>query len=195
MLLPPVLMAAKRAGHTVFIDGAYNVNIIGIRNANPLANRFDDLLTVTYKEAAGNWISYGYQCTLDPGLYWLENPGRVEGTAIVADGQHRGVFKIGTHKGAYKCLVQKRPIPVWRDNNKDEILDWPANDPGTPGYYGIQIHRASSGGPVNDVSKWSAGCAVVQHPDHFGDLMSIAHKATAQWGNSLSFTILREDQL
>jgi hypothetical protein len=194
-MLPPVLRKLQKLGHTVFATGAYNVNLVAVRSANPVADSFDDLLLVIYREPAGNWVCYGYPCTADPGLYWLENPGKVAGTAILAEGQHRSAFKLGTHKGQYKCLVQRKAVRVWRDANRDKVLDWPANDPGTPGWYGIQVHRASAHGPVDDVGRWSAGCVVVQHPDHFTELMAICHKAAAEWGDSFTLTVVREDQL
>ena len=39
--LPPALQAVEAAGHTAFIEGLYNLNIIGVRHPNPRAGVFD----------------------------------------------------------------------------------------------------------------------------------------------------------
>ena len=44
--------------------------------------------------------------------------------------------------GAHKALCQRnRKVKVWRDNNKDNILDWEGET--DTGYFGINIHRAN----------------------------------------------------
>ena len=44
--------AVKSKGYKWFENGDYNLNIVGIRNSstnNEITNKFDDLLTVSYK--------------------------------------------------------------------------------------------------------------------------------------------------
>jgi len=44
--------ALKTKGYKFFENGDYNVNIVGIRNSETegkVTNRFDDLMTVSYK--------------------------------------------------------------------------------------------------------------------------------------------------
>ena len=197
-MLPPILRSVERAGHVIFVDGAFNLNLVGIRSLNRQANKFDDLLTATYRDASAAWQTHYWPCTLEPGAFWLEHPAKVEGTAILADGQHRSAFCIGIHKpntpNAYRCLVQHRPVRVWRDATKDLTLDWPANDQGKPGWYSIQIHRAHYSKVVSDVGPWSGGCPVVQVPEHFAELMSLVDIARPQWGDAFTLTIMSEDK-
>ena len=81
---------------------------------------------------------------------------RVEGcAAIVCDRQYKGLWQIGMHRGKYRALVQRGIIAVYRDDNKDKVID---RDPSTimEGYFGINGHHAGEESTV--VGKWSAGC-------------------------------------
>ena len=42
-------------GYSFFTKGNYNVNIIGVRNPNLIANSFDDTMLCAYK-IAGKWV-------------------------------------------------------------------------------------------------------------------------------------------
>ena len=47
----------------------YDVNIVGIRNSdtnNKVTNRFDDILTLSYKDDKGVWCYHEFDCTTDP---------------------------------------------------------------------------------------------------------------------------------
>ena len=113
----------EKKGYT-FFEGRkpYDVNIIGVRSDTVRANRFDDGLYVIYKNTLKDWEVRLYKITTDPGTYYLKNPMKVTGTAIVVPGQYRSAYKIGTHK-TYEALVQrgKNPIKIYRDSNKDEM--------------------------------------------------------------------------
>ena len=96
----------------------------------------------------------------------------VAGTAIMKEGQYRGAYKIGKHRGKYDALVQTGGrVTVWRDNNRDSTLDMA--DP-SEGYFGINIHKA--GAFSANVDKWSAGCQVFANTDDFNEFMSICRK-------------------
>ena len=58
-------------GYAYFTNGAYNLNIIGIRsdNKNKVTNLFDDYLVVIYKTPNGRWTR---QCYRD--CRWLPLP-------------------------------------------------------------------------------------------------------------------------
>ncbi len=60
-------------GYAFFTNGVYNLNIIGIRNPNLVANSFDDTMVVVYK-IGGEWITKVYPITTDAGTYWLKKP-------------------------------------------------------------------------------------------------------------------------
>lgn len=183
--------AMRRKGYWVFGDEVrgYDLNIFGIRTEDRVANTFNDVIGVMYL-SNGQWNCFLFPATTDPGLYWREHPMNVDGTAILVPGQHLGAYMVGSHKG-YTAFQQKRPLPVYRDADKDEILE---TDPDTiqSGFYGINIHRANSALPSSQVNKWSAGCQVLADPVQFDFLMSLAQKSMGIYGNSFTYTLLEE---
>jgi hypothetical protein len=176
----------------VFFEGRkpYDLNIVGVRSYNMRANKFDDNINVFYKNTKKDWEVRVYKITTDPGSYYLENPMKVAGTAIMVPGQYRSSHKIGTHK-TYEALVQrgKNPIKIYRDSNKDEILDM-SSDTVTEGWYGINIHKAGSNSKI--VHKWSAGCQVFKTSSDFKDFMTLVNRAAKYWGPTFTYTLLEE---
>jgi hypothetical protein len=117
--------AVKSKGYKWFENGDYNLNIVGIRNSstnNEITNKFDDLLTVSYK-IDGVWYFHQWEATTDPGLHWAENLLNKDGVAILVPGQYSGSHKIDLHQGKYSALKQQKPLKVYRDNNKDGKYD------------------------------------------------------------------------
>ena len=114
----------------------------------------------------------------------------VNGTAIVVPGQYRSAYKRGTHY-TYEALVQrgKNPIKIYRDRDKDEILDM---DPDTiiEGHFGIIIHKAGTDSSI--VHKWSAGCQVFKTSSDFKDFMTLVNRAAKYWGPTFTYTLLEE---
>lgn len=181
----------------VFFDGGkpFNVNIIGIRSDNPRAGKFDDTLLVIQRNSLQNWEVYSYQITTDPGAYYLQHPMNVSGTAILVPGQYRGAYKIGKHKGLYTALVQQGgKVKVWRDNNRDVILDW---DSGLEheGYYGINIHRSKKSGESSEVGRWSAGCQVFKNSGDFAEFMKLITRSAKVYGNRFTYTLIEQKDL
>ena len=102
MIIPEPLQTVRRLGHKVFV-GEYNVNIVAIRNdISPRVDAFDDFITITFK-SQGKWVSYWYPGTTDPGLFYLQHPMKVSGTAILKEGQYRGSHKLGLQRQARTC--------------------------------------------------------------------------------------------
>ena len=95
---PSILAKVEAKGYKVFRRGAYNLNIIGVRTPSREANKFDDILHCVFKDEFGCWIDLCFQITTDAGTYWLENPMKVTGTAILCEGQYRGVYKLDLHR-------------------------------------------------------------------------------------------------
>jgi len=185
---PSILDRVEEEGHVVFESGYFNVNIIGVRTSDSRANSFNDYLHVVYKNT--KWIERIYSITTDPGIYWLENPSRVEGAAILAPGQYRSVYKIDKHRGKYDALCQRNgKVKVWRDANRDDVLDWHQGDV-HEGYYGINIHRSTASGISTNVDKWSAGCQVFASSKDFNEFMYVCKQAKERWGNSFTYTLL-----
>lgn len=189
-----LIEAATAGGHRVF-QGPYNLNLIALRAVPGRVNAFDDMLCVVFqREKGGAWFVEHYPCTTDPGLYWLQNPGRVEGTAALAEGQYRQGFTFGTHKRVYRCLVQNTALRGYRDNNRDGSLDLTGPIVELPEGTGIQIHRASSSKPSVSVDKWSAGCVVLQAAQDLDRLLALCDaQARAGFGSTFTLTLMRWD--
>lgn len=190
--------AVESKGHKYFHHGAYNVNIVGVRNAatgNEITNKFDDCMTVSYKDDAGDWHFNCWKCTTDPGKYWAEHLMNKDGVAILKEGQYRGSHMIGLHQGKYEALRQKGAVKVYRDKNLDDEYDLIEEDVQN-GIFGINIHKAGSwkSGSVQ-VDKWSAGCQVFSKEDDFYDFMNIMYKARDRWGNSFSYTLINSNDI
>lgn len=192
-MVPLLLERVAEAGHTVFLSGLYNVNIIGIRNKGAKANRFDDRICVVFKDSQG-WVTREYAATTDPGLYWLHNKMNVKGTAVLQPGQYRGVYMIDKHRGKYDALCQRLgSVRVRRDRDFDDEIDWDSLSAETSGSYGINVHRASSSRSVKTVGVFSAGCQVIQDPADFESFMRIIKKSAEIFGNRFTYTLLSDD--
>ena len=188
-----VQSAYERNGYVYFVKGDYNLNIFGIRSNDDTSNAFNDLIGVSFK-VDGEWVLKKYSATTDPGTYYRENPMNVNGTAILAPGQHLAAFKIGKHQGKYRALVQNKSLPLYRDNNKNNVLDW--NGKTRNEMAGINIHRATAnaGGKSVQVDKWSAGCQVIAAYDDFAEFMDIIDKSAAKYGSTFTYTLFTEQQ-
>ena len=112
----------------------------------------------------------------------------MRGTAIMKPGQYRRAYKVGKHKG-YKALQQSGPVTVYRDNDRDEELDTTGVGEDT-GMHAVNIHRASRVRASTQVDKWSAGCQVMQDPDHFDFSMTLCDRGAEKFGNSFTYTLL-----
>ena len=190
--------AVKAKGYKWFGSGDYNLNIVGIRNSNTLdevTNKFDDCMTLSYK-VDGEWQYHCFDCTTDPGRYWVENILKESGVAILKPNQYRGSHKIGLHQGKYEALRQQKPVQVYRDNNLDDCYDL-IEENIEKGIFGINIHRATKyeGRKSTQIDKWSAGCQVIAANDDFDLFMEICNKAKDHWGNSFTYTLINSDDI
>ena len=185
-------------GYKYFENGDYNLNIVGIRNSatgTKVTNKFDDTITVSYKEN-GEWMYHEYNCTTDPGDNWMENPMLEKGCAILKPGQYRGSHKLRLHQGKYLALGQKKPVKVYRDANLDGKYDL-LEESVKEGIYGINIHRATSrsGGKSTRIDKWSAGCQVIADNDDWHEFLDICQAAREIHGNSFSYTLIESKDI
>lgn len=186
-----IVKAMEIKGYRVFESpGGHDLNIVGIRSKELAANRFDDLLVVFYRRVGG-WTYNVFPCTTDPGVFWLKRPMVVTGTAIMLPGQYRGAYEIGMHQGKYEALVQRGPVTVVRDSNRDARLDLDAGTEET-GRFGINIHGAGQWKESVLVDKWSAGCQVLASWLDFEILMAICRSGAKAFGNSFTYTLLEE---
>lgn len=182
-----------RKGYAFFTKGEYNLNIIGVRHKGPkVTNRFDDYLVVIYNTSTENNVKRIFACTTLPGKKAMEHPIQVKGTAIVKPGQYRGAYQIGYHKGKYKALVQKKPITVYRDGNKDDKFDLnPLSI--DKGVFGVNIHKAGDNSTL--VDGWSYGCTVLSKSIDFNALMRLVERSAKLYGNSFTYTLINEEDL
>lgn len=195
-MLDKIIGLMKQKGYALFTpdNKNYNLNIVGIRSENPQSNSFDDKLVVFwwYK---GFFNSYCFEITTDPGRHWLLNPMNPNGTAILKEGQYRGVYEIGLHQGRYKALIQRGSLKVYRDRDKDSALDMIDNTVEQGRNFGINIHHAALDGDTISVERWSAGCQVFKNYFDFQIFMSICERAANIWGNKFTYTLLLEKEL
>lgn len=172
----------------------YELNIVGIRNKSTKPNRFDDTIVVFFKDDRGKWNLFQYPATTDTGTYWLENPMNAQGSALLKQGQYKDAYKIGLHRGQYTALVQRKPVTVIRDYNRDAVLDF-NNGKEQTGLYGINIHRATPSGSSQYVDKWSAGCQVFQNSEDYDEFIKMADRHKRLYGNSFTYTLIDQRKI
>ena len=182
------------AGHALFVRGDLNLNLIGVRSPNRQAGFFDDRIYAVWREG-GHWLERSWAATVDPGRYYSINPLNPKGAARLVPGQYRGAWEIGRHKGRYPALVQRKPVSVWRDGNRDGTLD-----PGhiDTGLFGINIHAADSD-PFDttdriphDVGRWSAGCQVFERSADYREFWGLVLRAASVWGPVFTYTLIED---
>lgn len=182
-----IINALKDKGYVVY-DQPYQLNIVGVRNAESQPNKFDDQLYVFYKDETWKWELKEFPITTDTGTYWLENPMSSLGSAMLKEGQYIDAYKQGLHRGQYTALTQQKPVTTYRDYDRNAVFDFGQKE--TTGLYGINIHKA--GADSQDVNKWSAGCQVFQKSEDFQEFMQLTDKHKANYGNNFTYTLLDE---
>lgn len=132
-----------RSKDYVIYDKPYQLNIVGVRNAQSQPNKFDDSIFVFYKDDKNDWVEKEYPATTDTGMFYLLNPMSNLGAAMLKEGQYVDSYKQGLHKGEYLALVQDKPVTTYRDYDRDAVFDIFTKE--TTGNYGINIHKAEIG--------------------------------------------------
>jgi len=189
--------AVESKGYKWFESGNYNLNIVGVRNSEThgkVTNKFDDCITVSYN-IDGEEKFHCFSATTDPGSHWERNLLNKDGVAILVPNQYRSSHEIRKHQGKYEALCQKKPVKVYRDNNKDSKYDM-LEENIHEGIFGINIHKAGS--RINgstQIDKWSAGCQVFSKESDFNQLMGLAYKAKDLYGNSFTYTLIESKDL
>lgn len=173
----------------------WNLNIVGIRNANLIPDRFDDTLLIFHK-FLGEWYIDYYPVTTDPSIYYLLNPAnevKHKGTAILMEGQYAGAYCIAKHRNSYYALCQNLGgVKVFRDNDRNGSLDI---DPGTieQGFFGINLHKGPKNGNWETKNtNYSAGCQVFADSRHFSEFMLKCRNGEKSFGNKFTYTLLNE---
>jgi hypothetical protein len=69
------------SGYVVFENPiGHDLNLVGVRSKEMRAGAFDDWIMCFYR-MEGKWVYFAF-----PGTYYLENPLRVKGTAVLKPG-------------------------------------------------------------------------------------------------------------
>ena len=160
-------------------EKGYDVNIIGIRNSEThgkVTNKFDDTLTISYKDFNGNWIYNEYVSTTDPDSHWEKNLLNKDGVAILNQLSIEVLMNLDFIKVSM-TLRQKSPVKVYRDNNKDGDYDL-IEENIDEGIFGINIHKPGSRVEGStQIDKWSwKGCQVFSKESDFNEFMDICRK-------------------
>jgi hypothetical protein len=172
--------------------GIYQSNIFGIRANSGATNKFDDIIGILRMNNGGVRETLLCNATTDPGIYFLENPMNVKGTAILIPGQYLCSHKVGLHKGNYRALVQCGKLRVWRDNDKDGEYD--QTMPQDSNNDGINIHHAGIDSSI--INKWSAGCQVVAKISEFDSFMSqIDDHLYNKWSEFFDYTLFEQSDV
>ena len=185
-----IVMLAK--GFAYFDNGDYNLNIVGVRNSvtgKVITNWFDDLLTVSYK-LRGEQMYHQWPITTDPGLKGAITYDNPKGVARLVPGQYRGAYQLGLHRGRYKALVQRKPVTVWRDSDRDKEYDELRTD---NGLFGINIHKAGRDSVI--VDNWSHGCQVFKRSAEYDEFIKLCEFSRELYGNSFTYTLLNSNDI
>ena len=195
------LLRFLKARKYIIYEKPYQLNIIGVRDTNTTPEKFDDKLNVIWKNDNGNWEGIEYAITTDPSIKWLNRGGAgefegLQASAVLPSGQYVNTFKLGYHKGNYLALTQAKDLCVYRDYDRNALLDFNTTDI-TCGMFGINIHRAKSGGAddgqgnTSIIGDYSAGCQVFQNYYCFGEFMSLVEKNKSMYGNEFfTYTLI-----
>jgi len=183
-----------KKGYKYFSNGNYNLNIIGVRSANnhKVTNEFDDYLVVIYNTSKSKDNRAIYKITTQPGISYMENPSNSKGTAILAEGQYKGAYKLGKHKGQ-NALIQVKDLKVYRDINKDRKYDYNKQSIDS-GKFGINIHRAGTNS--KQINNWSAGCQVFAINSEFESFLRLCKlQIDNGFGETFTYTLINEREL
>ncbi|MFH0736157.1 MAG: hypothetical protein V1773_17115 [bacterium] len=184
-----VIELIKRKNYSLYTEPK-RLNITGIRSVNRTVNLFNDLFWVFWMEGTEQ-KSFSMIGTTDPGLTYLKKLLNPKGTGILVPGQYD--YKLGLHKGKIKAFVQDGPVKLYRDKNKDDIMDMNPNTIDS-GYYGVNIHPTSVFNP-KFIGPWSAACQVPQNKEEFAYLIALAEEHKKLYGNKFKYTLLLEEEI
>ena len=189
-----LLETYKKLNYRIFAK-EMSLNIFGVRNTKDRdSNKFNDVIGAFYLHN-NSWVLKTYAATTDPGLTYRLKPCNSNGTAILVPGYYASSWKIGLHRGKYEALVQYKPLPVYRDNDKDAKLDPDVSNIET-GMFGINIHRAYMRGTAENVDNISAGCQVIANTDNdYAEFMNLVKQSAKLYGDVFSYCLLLDTDL
>lgn len=174
---------------------AFYMNIFAVRSNQKIAGFFDDTIYLVYRDQFLKWRIEQFDCTTDPGIYWLKRPLNVDGTAVLLPGQYVDTYKVDMHNGKQQALCQRLgDVEVFRDNNRDGVIDVKTIQKGK---FGINIHGTYHDDiltEIEKIGKWSAGCTVLGNKFDFVKFMKLCRTHAGMYGNVFTYTLFTEDQ-
>jgi len=184
MTLETIKAVLAKKGYE-FFEGERNINLIGIRNNDSLTNEFDDKLLVVIQLNGETQVKEFEDFTTDPGHYYLKEKFlNKDGCAIMKPDQYRRMWKLGLHRGKYPALVQVGNCIVYRDANKDELIDKGIEDNGV---FGINMHHAYD---AEEINRNSAGCQVHSEKDQLNYILQLCKISAEVYGVYFTYTLL-----
>lgn len=149
----------------VFNDKKYvssgDYELIGIRMDDAYTNQFTDWGVIVH----GNSLSM-FPMSSKPGAQYFLNEqyiDSVKGCACLVEGQYPHVWRLSnTGWSKMPFLAQVAPVTVYRDSDRDYMLDRVGMN---TGMFGINFH-SWAGFFMNFVQNLSAGCQVTQADVH-----------------------------
>jgi hypothetical protein len=192
--LTDIIKSAERLGYS--IDKRPNkLNIIGVRNSAATSqDKFDDLIAYFFYDKNGKLVGRVVSGTTDPSTVFLKSPINLKGAAILKSGQYKDAYQLGLHRNKYEALVQRKPVTVIRDDDRNALINYLA--PTQTGLYGINIHKSTKGKNNEDIIGLdSAGCQVFRNIRDFEDMMQLARISKNKYGNSFTYTLLDDRDL
>lgn len=174
----------------------FNLNIWGFRSPSKDYTKFNDLAIVFREDRQGHWFIDPFIITTDPSNLLLMNPVNIDGTAILCEGFHSKLWTYGHHKQRtdHRALVQHSPCKVYRDKDKDDVVD--ADLPIFEGMFGINMHRASAYGTTPNIGLYSAGCQVHADVDRYNHkFIPLIETSVSEGNNVFSYALCKEEWL
>jgi hypothetical protein len=190
------LIEALRRKNYFFSNAENHLNLVGIRNSNQRAGKYDDFLCgLVMKEDA--WRLYVWPFTTDPSTSYLRRPINRKGAAILCPGQYLKVYRLDNHNNWCYTLCQRGgPVKVFRDNDKDSTLDWDSS-PVDSGYFGINFHwdRNEPSGKSGVNYRSSAGCQVFRYKSDWKEFRELVNEHVEDHGKWFDYTLLEEGDM
>jgi len=176
-----------------FFTGSWNINLFGIRTPDSSPESFNDLIGVIYQDEHKVYHCKLFKATTELGVKYLKNPVNGLGAGIIAEGQYPSVWKYAKHWGKFKypMLRQVSTFKVYRDNNKDDVIDLDAETLENNTNGGFQLHKAYHNSYATKIGGISAGCQVIQDPWEYEYLMAILNQSIKVTGyDRFTYTLI-----
>ena len=162
--------------HKEWLPSRGQVLLVSIRGRAPLGtNSFDDRAGTVYRDHQGELQVKLYDATNDPGLYWLDNPPKPEGTAVPCSGYYTGAMLLGDHRGRPGLLNRGLTAIDYDRYVSDGSGGWRVNEERVSKFVGLNIHRA--GTASTQVDRWSAGCTVYARAGDMEEVLDTCERA------------------